>query len=58
MNRIIILSLFCFLRTVVFSQTPANDPHWQLKWEDNLTLLIQIYESNNTKIQCPSKIRF
>ena len=34
MNRISILIIFCFLPILVFAQTPANDPHWQLKWED------------------------
>jgi beta-glucanase (GH16 family) len=27
--------LFCIIHYFIFSQTPANDTHWQLKWEDN-----------------------
>jgi beta-glucanase (GH16 family) len=37
MNRIIILSLFCFIPYFTFAQTPTHnpiDPHWQLKWQD------------------------
>ena len=39
MNKILILGLFCFVHYCVFAQTPANDPHWQLKWEDNFNVL-------------------
>jgi beta-glucanase (GH16 family) len=28
---------FLFLTNNIFGQTPANDPHWQLLWEDNFT---------------------
>ena len=37
MNKTIILLLFCFIPVLVFTQNPIypNDPHWQLKWEDN-----------------------
>ena len=36
-NKKILLFLLWSLLTnlITFSQTPANDPHWQLKWEDN-----------------------
>ena len=36
MKRIIILFLSSVLiYHITFSQIPTNDPHWQLKWEDN-----------------------
>jgi len=35
MNRIILLSIFGLSTILAFSQSPTNDPHWQLKWEDN-----------------------
>jgi beta-glucanase (GH16 family) len=36
MNRIIIFGLsYLLISYITFAQTPANDPHWQLKWEDN-----------------------
>ena len=28
---------FLLLTNNIFGQTPANDPHWQLLWEDNFT---------------------
>ncbi|MCL2313024.1 MAG: glycoside hydrolase family 16 protein [Firmicutes bacterium] len=35
MNKIVELVFFClFLTTTALAQTPANDPHWQLKWYD------------------------
>jgi len=35
MNRtIVFIKFFLFLQVVVFAQTPSNDSHWQLKWED------------------------
>ena len=39
MNKIIILSLFCFLPILVFTQIPTNDTHWQLKWEEQFNTL-------------------
>ena len=33
--RKIFLTLLLFQVTVLFGQTPANDPHWQLLWEDD-----------------------
>ena len=36
MNRIIVSILLCFfLQQITLSQTPVNDPHWKLNWEDN-----------------------
>ena len=38
MNRIIVFITVClFIHNIAFTQTPTthNDPHWQLKWEDN-----------------------
>jgi len=35
MKRRIIFSLCWFIPYIAFAQTPACDPHWQLKWEDN-----------------------
>jgi beta-glucanase (GH16 family) len=36
MKWIIIFLTGClFFHIIVLAQTPANDPHWQLKWEDN-----------------------
>jgi len=35
MKRIIIFTLLCFMQYFVFAQTPTNDSHWQLKWQDN-----------------------
>lgn len=35
MNKIIVLTLSVFfIQIAVFAQTPANDPHWKLKWRD------------------------
>jgi len=36
MNRtIVFIKFFLLLQVIVFAQTPSNDSHWQLKWEDN-----------------------
>ena len=35
MKKIIVLSLCSFIQYLVLAQLPSNDPHWQLKWEDN-----------------------
>ncbi|HRP52613.1 MAG TPA: glycoside hydrolase family 16 protein [Fluviicola sp.] len=35
-----VILIFVFLNTlIVFSQTPINDPHWQLIWEDQFNFL-------------------
>ena len=31
----LILGLLCFMYYLAFAQTPTNDSHWQLKWQDN-----------------------
>jgi len=34
MKKMIIFGFLCCAHYFAFAQTPANDPHWQLKWED------------------------
>jgi len=44
MKRLIALLISClFLQHIAFAQTPINDTHWQLKWED------QFNSFDNTK---------
>jgi len=51
MNRIIVFVIGClFFHQITFTQTPANDPHWRLKWEDhfdNLNLFNQKWAASH-----------
>jgi len=34
------ISIIIFLNTLIlFGQSPSNDPHWQLVWQDNFNFL-------------------
>ena len=36
MNKILLFFMsFLLIHYFALSQTPVNDPHWQLVWEDN-----------------------
>jgi len=51
MNRLFIIVMSCLLmHNIAFMQTPANDPHWQLIWEDQFTdpNLSQWWKSHNS----------
>ena len=35
MNKILFLMYYLLITVLAFSQTPGNDPHWKLNWQDN-----------------------
>ena len=45
MKNIILITIFFSKYLLIFGQTPINDPHWQLIWEDQFRKAIQKLEN-------------